>query len=339
MIDDPILPSEGLGIPLDHGRRKAFNEFNEMVYLGKVQLETVRACFCGASDLEGLSRYDRFGLPFGTQICRSCGLITQTLRIHPGSLPLFYERIYWPLVTGDAPVYATKTEFDGASFLLSKYLPSSNSKNITIFEVGCGAGGRIEKVGEALARAGFEAKLVGCDYSGDALLLAESKGIKTIRGGMDELSQMGQADVLILSHVFEHFPDLDQATDQMNRLVHEDSLIYIEVPGVIDLENKAEYLYDYQLYNVLAHTFNFSLTTLSQVMLRKGFALIEGDEYVRAIFSKGEGSNPFKSGYSEIMSALERANVKRQDVLKRRNHPVIRYVRNLAKSLMGRVVS
>ena len=53
---------------------------------------------------------------------------------------------------------------------------------------------------------------MGCDYSDDALVIAASKGIRTLRGGMDELLQAGQADVLILSHVFEHFPDLDEAT-------------------------------------------------------------------------------------------------------------------------------
>lgn len=331
------LPAyDDVGTPLFGSRRRAFNLFNEMVYQGVIKIDSVDTCFCGESDFSRLSRFDRFGLPFGTQICRSCGLITQTLRVKSESLPLFYERIYWPLVTGDAPNYATKADSDEALALISKYLPSGNSKNVTVFEVGCGAGGRIEKVGEALAGLGCETTLVGCDYSDDAISIAASKGIKTIRGGMDELSQAGQADILILSHVFEHLPDLDQATDQINLLVHDDSLIYMEVPGVIDLENKTEYLYDYQLYNVLAHMFNFSLTTLSQVMGTKGFVLIEGDEYVRAIFTKGNVSTTPKSGYSEIIAALDRANVKRGRIRKHRNNPVIKYARNLAKSLLGR---
>ena len=339
MMKDGSLALEDVGVSLDRGRREAFNEFNEMVYWGKIQVEPVNRCLCGLSDFEGLSRYDRFGLPFGTQICRSCGLITQTLRIKPESLSLFYERIYWPLIMGDAPTYATKIGFDNTPALIAKHLPSSDFQEITIFEVGCGAGGRIERVGELLARLGCETTLVGCDYSDDALVIAASKGIRTVRGGMDELLQAGQADVLILSHVFEHFPDLDEATDQINRLVHDDSLIYIEVPGVVDLENKTEYLCDYQVYNVLAHTFNFSLTTLSQVMARKGFALVEGDEYIRAIFTKGITSTPSKSGYEEIMTALERASVKRMRIRRCRDNPLVRYARNVVKSLLGRAVN
>ena len=121
--------------------------------------------------------------------------------------------------------------------------------------------------------------------------------------------------------------------------MHDDSLIYIEVPGVVDLENKTEYLCDYQVYNVLAHTFNFSLTTLSQVMARKGFALVEGDEYIRAIFTKGITSTPSESGYEEIMMALERASVKRMRIRRRRDNPFVRYARNVAKSFLGRAVN
>ena len=112
---------------------RAFNLFNEMVYQGVIQIDSVDFCFCGESDFARLSRFDRFGLPFGTQICRSCGLITQTLRMKSESLPLFYERIYWPLITGDTPDYTTKTDSDDALDLIRKYLSVPNSKSIKIF--------------------------------------------------------------------------------------------------------------------------------------------------------------------------------------------------------------
>ena len=82
------------GMSMEGVQRRAFNLLNEMIYKGVMKVESVDTCFCGDRNFSLLSRYDRFGLPFGTQICKSCGLITQTLRIHPDSLPEFYENIY-----------------------------------------------------------------------------------------------------------------------------------------------------------------------------------------------------------------------------------------------------
>lgn len=116
--------------------------------------------------------------------------------------------------------------------------------------------------------------------------------------------------------MFEHFPDLALAMEQIEKIVHEDSLIYIEVPGVVDLENKREYLFNYQIYCVLAHTYNFSLSTLSYVMSTCGFKLVEGDEYIRAVFKKGTANIKQSSAYTHIMASLERA-YKKQLALER----------------------
>jgi SAM-dependent methyltransferase len=329
------LPAfEDVGIPLGEERRKAFNEFNEMVYSGAVKIEPVSLCFCGSTDFQLLSRYDRFGLPFGTRICRACGLISQTSRIHPDSLADFYEKIYWPLIAGKAN-YATAQKKDETSPYLLKHIPA-HWKALRVFEVGCGSGARISKFLNELMRTGHTATGVGCDYSSHALELAGQKGIRTIHGGMDELLAAGQADILILSHVFEHFPDLMQATEQIGKLVHDDSLVYIEVPGVMDLENKKEYLFNYQLYCVLAHTYNFSLSTLAQVVDKSGLQLVEGDEYVRAVFKKGQSQDQSASAYGQIMASLQRAHEKQLALERRRNHMAVKYLRNVAKALLGR---
>lgn len=325
-----------VGIPLGSERRKAFNQFNEMVYSGVIRIEPVDTCFCGNRDFQLLSRYDRFGLPFGTQICRSCGLITQTLRIHPNSLAEFYEKIYWPLISGQDD-YSTAPKKDETSPYLLKHIPA-HWQDIRVFEVGCGSGGRISRLADELKQSGHAVTAVGCDYSSHALKLTDQKGIQTIHGGMDELLAAGKADILILSHVFEHFPDLAQATEQIEKLIHDDSLVYIEVPGVVDLENKKEYLFNYQLYCVHAHTYNFSLSTLACVLSKRGLCLVEGDEYVRAVFKKGQPQGQPASAYDQITASLQRAHEKQLTLEKRRNHPIVKYLRNVAKVLLGREV-
>jgi len=323
------------GMSMEGVQRRAFNLLNEMIYKGVMKVESVDTCFCGDRNFSLLSRYDRFGLPFGTQICKSCGLITQTLRIHPDSLPEFYENIYWPLIVGGQPSYSTAPKYDETSPYILKHV-SVEWENIRIFEVGCGSGARIIKLTDELKRSGHTVTAVGCDYSSHALEITAKNGIQTIQGGMDELLAIGQADILILSHVFEHFPDLEQATKQIEKLVRDDSLVYIEVPGVVDLENKREYFFSYQDYCVLAHTYNFSLATLTQVMSRRGFTLVEGDEYVRAVFRKGVAQGSANSSYGQIMASLQRAHKKQRILENRRNRPIVKYLRNVAKALLGR---
>jgi SAM-dependent methyltransferase len=176
----------------------------------------------------------------------------------------------------------------------------------------------------------------GCDYSSDALLQAKRNEIEVVQGGFDEIGQFGSADILILSHVFEHFPDLNLALEQINTLIHDSSLIYIEVPGVDDLVNKAEYGFNYQVYCVLAHTYNFSLRSLTAVMSSGGFRLLEGDEYVRSIFVKGEAQKELNSAYETTIYALEKAYKKSDVLYTKRNNPVYLYLKNVAKAILGR---
>jgi len=238
---------ENMSIALNATQRNAIVDFHELVYEGKIAIKPVEKCFCGSVDFRLLSRCDRFDLPFGTKICKTCGLISQTVQIHPDSMQLFYERIYWPLVIGkkasEAPVdaYVTKPKNDEASSYILRCVESLK-KQVSIFEVGCGAGIRIDRLKTELINLGFEVKVFGCDYSPDALMQAQNKGIKVVEGGFEEIRQFGKADILILSHLFEHLPDLDLALGQINNLLHNESLLYIEVPGVADLENKSSML-------------------------------------------------------------------------------------------------
>lgn len=324
-------------------QQQAIAELHALVYGGELRAEPVMRCFCGASDFRLLSRFDRFGLPFGTQICRACGLISQTLRLHPDSMALFYDRIYWPLVIGTRPcdassdAYVTRPKRDEAVSFVLPWI-RTNGKPLAIFEVGCGAGIRISRLKDELTSKGIVTQAFGCDYSSDALSKAAARGIETVQGGFDEIARFGKADVLILSHVFEHLPDLTLALTQIGRLVHDESIIYIEVPGVIDLENKAEYGFDYQVYCVLAHTYNFSLQSLVNVMASGGFRLVAGDEYARSVFVKGQ-PEAGQSAYKPIIAALERAYRKQLMLEARRNRPLTRYFRNVAKALLGRTMT
>jgi len=237
------------------------------------------------------------------------------------------------------PDYLTAPKDNRWVSYILKHISSENSQ-LEVFEIGCGSGNRLASIKKEIEALGIGVHATGCDYSESALSVAQKKGIDIVHGGLEEIACTGKADVVILSHVFEHFPDLAMAIKGLSNIAHDDSIIYIEVPGVNDLENKREYLYNYQLYSVLAHTYNFSLKTLSMVLKTGGFSLVEGDEYVHAIFKKNIEGQQMKieseNAYQETISAIERAYVNQISLERKRNRYIIKYARNLAKAILGR---
>ena len=332
--------TEHNGMPLNVVRRRVVNELNELIYGGVIELQPVKQCFCGSKNFELLSRFDRYGLPFGTQICRNCGLISQTINIAEESMALFYDQIYWRLIYGTEEEFEYSTQLDGVDefipFLYDQIHFESN--NIKILEIGVGQGNRIEALGNNLKNR-YSLELYGSDYSTEALKNVRKKGIKTIQGGLDKCLDVGPIDILIMSHVFEHFVDITASLNLIEKLTHDETLIYVEVPGLVDLTNKPEYMYDYQDYSVLAHIHNFSLGSLANIFSRYGFKLIKGTEYVRAVFSKNvENPQPVsRNPYLEIMDALKRAREKHLNVMEKINNPIRKYAVNLAKAALGRV--
>tara|TARA_B100000963_G_C22629451_1_gene674122 strand:+ start:1874 stop:2893 length:1020 start_codon:yes stop_codon:yes gene_type:complete len=327
----------GNGMKLNFIQRKAFNEFNEAVYNKKIIIDKVDKCFCGSKKFIKLSRFDRFGLPFGTQICTKCGLINQTVRINNDSMSLFYDKYYWNLISGkqtNINFTTPKKETNELKFISDEI--NINEKEIKVFEVGVGSGHKIISLKNALNKKGYKTELFGCDYSEDALNFCSKNKIKTVKGGFDEISKFGKADILILSHLFEHLPDLKWGLEKIEMLTHSNSYIYVELPGIIDLPNKLEYMYNYQDYNVLAHTYNFSLKTLSYVFSTKNYKLLKGDEYIRSIFQKGKPESfNHKENINEIIKSLKKSYEIDLKYSNKINNPLRLYIKNIYKSILS----
>ena len=332
------IEQDNLGIPLAGVRRKAINELNELIYNDTIKLKVVEVCFCGGESFTLLTRFDRYGLPFGSKICENCGLILQTLSIEKSSLKIFYDRIYWPLNTNSTDPSLFNTISSSISELLEFLMPEVkiNSKNLILYEIGCGNGNRLKQIKDAFSDQ-YNVEAIGCDYSKLALQEARKLGLTVRNGGLETFESEKAADVLILSHVFEHFSDLNEALDSIENITHENSIVYIEVPGVIDLENKKEYSYSYQIYSVVAHIHNFSLSTLTNVFGARGFRLIKGTEYIRAVMSKNIKSHQLISNdpYNEIMLSLKRAQDKYLKFRMKSDNTFLRYIKRVAKALLN----
>jgi hypothetical protein len=127
-------------------------------------------------------------------------------------------------------------------------------------------------------------ELLGCEYAGRFADVAQQAGINVRHGGIETLVGIPPPDVLIMSHVLEHFADPNAELQRIRSLIGPKTLVYVEVPGVLTLHKKAQYEYDLLQYLTLAHTYHFTLATLRSAMRRVGFRLVVGDEEVRSVF-------------------------------------------------------
>jgi len=290
----------------------------EKIRAGVYKTEAVDECLCKSKKLERLSHKERLGLPFGNVICKDCGLIITTPRLKKESLPDFYSNEYHPLVFGFEDVgdfeYMVRKEQGYIIFnFIKKYF--GDKKSMKVAEIGAGVGHNLRIFREEAAKLGIEVDAHGGEYSEACVKYGVEKlGLNLVQGGTEALVKTGvRFDCIILSHVLEHFADPHEDLRLVKQMLAPNGLLYIEVPGVMDIHNKVEYKCDYLRYTVLAHMYNFSLGTLSNLVTGNGFEIVTGNEYARSLFRQKNGASPETMNYYNKISAyLENLEHQRQ---------------------------
>ena len=308
------------GLPafcLNKIRRRARGFFIESVNAGKIRLEKVVSCSCGVSDLHKVASQDRFGLPFNTLICRGCGLLITSPRVCEQDMPEYYRTIYHPLVVGigmgkEASNYSFSD--DQGSKIYSYILPllkHPTSNEIKVFEIGCAAGSNLLDFAENARKQGVECKLFGTEYEESLAQIASTKGVEMAKDWALFRNTPVKFDVIIMSHVLEHFTDPVGSLNAIKSLLEDDGLLYVEVPGLMNQKMMDEW-YDSNFldYLVHAHTFNFNLSSMKNLVNRAGFRFLKGDEVVRGVFMPNAPhaylvEDGVRSNYNDILTYLE----------------------------------
>jgi SAM-dependent methyltransferase len=330
------------GINLMYNKEYYYFKLLKKIFEGEYKLENIDRCFCGSTEIEVLSVQDRYGLPFGTKICKKCGLIFLSPRLSAENLQNFYDEIYWGLVLGDNQIpLATAVAGRGSSifkFMKSNIDFSKYGKSPVLFEIGCGSGDKLDEIKSDAEKDGIKLIISGCDYSKSAVTIAKEKGYNIFEGGIESLFGEEKADLIILSHVVEHFIDLDGEFKKIQKILKPGSYTYIEVPGVCDLINKNEYDYNYLIYSILAHIHNFNLNSLKSVVEKYGFKFVSGNEYVMSIFQYNPdyiGNSDYSKNYDKILDSLKKCENYRLEYLSRKEKSIKRKIRNLLKKALG----
>ncbi len=268
--------------PMTRSQLAARARVQGKINAGTYELTYVETCCtCSGSCFNTLALRDRYGMPVQTQICESCGTLLQNPRFTPDSLAMFYRDDYRELYSAQTP----ESLFGGSASFGSRLLEWITRNDVlrstaAVLDAGCGSGGSLWP----FQKAGYE--VVGCDHGVDYLRHGQSVGLNLLEGGLDDISDRyeGYFDLVILQHVLEHTFDPLQFLHHVRRVSKDNGYVYVELHGIKNLRRSdyPDLLRDLQL----AHNYYFDLPRLEAVMATAGFALVEGDESIKAWFQR-----------------------------------------------------
>jgi SAM-dependent methyltransferase len=152
-------------------------------------------------------------------------------------------------------------------------------RDLFVLEIGCGAGGILEYFREV----GCTVK--GLDLDEEYVTFGRTEYRLDLSVATLATTEVGRStDLVIYAHTLEHILRPVEELNEVSRRLSDGGLLYIEVPGVKNLAR--DYQMDFLRMLQNAHTYHFSLTTLTNLLRLSGFALVVGDESIRAVFRR-----------------------------------------------------
>jgi SAM-dependent methyltransferase len=255
-----------------------------------------------------IAQVDRYALPVTTKLCSLCGLLRTDPIMTEDSYQDFYQHHYRSLYSGSE--IATDLFFADQfrrGNKLHKFLSQEVSlQGKTILEVGVGAGGILL----ALCQSG--AIGIGCDFGDAYLAHAISKGLDVRSGGLAQFPD-NAADVIVYSHVLEHISNLDGELTEVRRVLKNDGVLLINVPGIFSIHR--DYAGDILQYLQNAHLFHFTKGSLNRLLRLNGFREVAANQRVVGIYSQSTdelgGSRLASTNYRLLITYLYLCNFAR----------------------------
>jgi hypothetical protein len=242
-------------------------------------------CLCGVTPVDlVLAQADRYGLPYRKVICAACGLLRANPRWNEARFSRFYTSeyrdLYNPVVTSKES-YARSLANDQWRKAIATWVEQSwqrsgrADKNVRIVEIGAGGGWNLSQLPGRWERIGY-------DVDDDYLALGKRLfGVTMHHGFVQEaLEMVPTADIVLLSHVLEHFNDPRSTLEQITGQMGQHTLLCIEVPGLFRIHRTN---FDVMSYMQNAHTYTFCAVTIQQLCEQVGLEVLSCDEIVRVV--------------------------------------------------------
>jgi len=265
-------------------------------------------CLCGNNDQYLISKVDREGFEYHLEICRTCGLIKAKNYWDEKNVKDYYTNWYRKKYGGEEdPVifYNNQTKTSKRVWDFVNEYTSRLKTPYTIVDIGGAAGGVLDSF-----KSDNDCHLF--DYNKKLLNHAKTMGINTIEGGIDKLHLIEQKpDLVILSHVLEHFTNVHKELETLIKHLKFGSLVYIELPG-IDSLNEGRRFYDFLADIHMAHVFYFSRGVLNNLMERKGFRCLKSVTEISALYEYTGQIGALKNYHNHVCSLINSAEIKRK---------------------------
>lgn len=195
-------------------------------------------------------------------LCKICGFVFQQRR---------YERSHY-----EALPYQTQEDYDDHSKRRASYIlrfcgeflfDTSLLISPKILDIGCGRGGVMKNIKTLMPLA---------SVTGYTLDMGETQAtdLKILYRNIEDLHALdftttAKHDLIIMSHVVEHFYDLRKAMDNVRQLLAIDGLLYIEVPSF--------HWCEVRMPSVRApeHLSYFTKRSLTNLLTKHGFKILK----------------------------------------------------------------
>lgn len=202
-------------------KKQIEKEIEEGIY----SFEKVPCCVCGGNNFEFLSEKDRYGLYAPVVICKNCGLIQMNPRMTQEAYNHFYNTEQKKLYVGKSSITDEyfKSQYNKGKRIF-KYLQEKlkiNINNLSILEVGTGAGGILKYFKDK------GNKVCGCDLCSEYIEYGKKQyGLNLFVVTIENMDIKQTPDIVIYSHVLEHLLNPIDELIKLKSIVRKDSYIY-----------------------------------------------------------------------------------------------------------------
>ncbi len=198
----------------------------------------------------------------GFVICTGCGMVLQSPSVSPGEVARYYNETAVYNNPGRAGRPATD-KIAGVANQLRLIKEAGVSMTGSVFQVGCSDGYTLSRMREAGA-----SNVSGIDPGAASNKLAASLyGLRTIVGTFEDFEPDCKYDLVVMTHILEHFFDPVEAVRKASTMQDDGGWILIEVP----LLERAEALPPG--YFTFEHLNYFSESTLKRLLDGAGYAV------------------------------------------------------------------
>jgi len=211
---------------LDKEQKEIVDDYNKKIENGIYK--TVEAvCICGQREHTKITEIDRYGFWHPVALCEACGLMYANPRPVWEVLEEFYKSGDYRKVYGGEESEEEKYDehLNNAKLIIMEVTELIKIRELkTVFEFGCGGGWNLI----LFERLGME--VTGCDFDSTLIELGRKRGLD-LQLGSFELLENKKYDVIILSHVVEHFDNFFRDMKKIREAMSKNGILYIALPN------------------------------------------------------------------------------------------------------------